>query len=377
MKAKTAANRTHSGALANTTPRTPDAAAAPPPASYRVIVLSDRPRGSFELNEVDQVAFSELGDTGQLRAKLLDGNRILDLGTLGGATAEADTVNNVAQVAGRSSFDETGLFHAYRWSRDTGMVDLGTLPQAMESEAHDINNMGEVVGLATFGSADVPPRGVLWRPGAGPLDLGLDRGVFPGVGGLKINNAGQVMGNTVDRSGRTQAFWWTRTGGAVLLRRPQIIDSEARDLNAAGQITGVFSPDDGSGFAGFLWTPRRSFVEIRHELRPIPYALNDRATVVGLLFINQSAFVWTAAGGVERIGAPSGFAEALEVNNFDQVVGHTEGRAFLWTREDGIIDLNTRLRNPAPGVLGRAHQINDRGSIVATTHEGVMVLLVP
>jgi len=376
MKTKTAASRTHSGAVANTTPRTPDSA-APPPASYRVILLSDRLRGPFELNETDQVAFTELSDTGQLRAKLFDGSRVLDLGTLGGANAEADTVSNVAQVSGRSSFDESGLFHAYRWSRETGMVDLGTLPEATESQAHDINNMGEVVGLATFGSSDVPPRGVLWRPGAGPLDLGLERGVFPGIGGLKINNAGEVMGNTVDRSGRTQAFSWRRTGGAVLLRRPQIIDSEARDLNAAGQITGVFSPDDGSGFAGYVWAPRRSFVEIRDELRPIPYALNDRAMVVGLLFINQSAFVWTAAGGVEAIGTPGEFSEALEVNNFDQVVGHSAGKAFLWTREEGRIDLNTRLRNPAPGVLGRAHQINDRGSILASTHEGAMVLLAP
>lgn len=259
------------------------------------------------------------------------------------------------------------------------MVDLGMLPGTVDARASDINSKGEVVGIASFADPATPARAVLWRPGSAPLDLGLDRGVFPG---MRINDSTQVAGLALDREGTQQAFSWTPTGGAVQLRGRGILSSDFRDLNSAGQITGIYEPSDGSGFTGYLWTPRRSFIGFTDPLRPVPFGMNDKGMVVGVLFLTQTAFVWTREEGAIEIGLPGEFSNAYEVNNFSQVVGQASGAegdyAFIWTREDGLINLNTRLHNPSDGLrVTIARQINDRGTILASTNLSQPVLLVP
>jgi probable HAF family extracellular repeat protein len=219
----------------------------------------------------------------------------------------------------------------------------------------------------------------LWRRGAAPLDLGLNRGVSSF---LRINDAGQVMGTTFDRNGNPQAFSWTRTGGVLRLRGRGIASSDARALNEAGQITGSFTPTGGE-FTGFLWTPGRSFIELQGN-RPIPFGLNDRGMVVGVIFLTQTAFVWTRERGTENIGVlpGGGFSTAYGVNNREEVVGQSSTadsqHAFLWTREEGMIDLNSRLRNAPPGfAVTIATQINEHGAILGSTIDGSLVALLP
>jgi len=357
--------------------RPAEPAVRPASPQYRVIQLSDVTSFPVDLNARDQVSFTEIIGTARI-AKFYDGSTVRDLGTLGGANAEAVALSDSALVGGHSNFGATELFHAFRWSRETGMVDLGTLPGTVESRAHDINFEGEVIGAAHFADPARPSRLVLWRPGSGPLDLGLERGVVA----ARINDAGQVGGSTRDREGREQAFAWTGTGGVILLRGRGILTSDFRAMNAGGQITGAFEPTDGSGFTGYLWTPRRSFIVLGGELRPVPWGLNDRGMIVGGLFLTQTAFVWTRAEGAIDIGPPGHFSNAYGVNNFSQVVGQASGGggdyAFLWTREDGFIDLNTRLLDPPAGLrLVFARHINDRGSILASSSVGAPVLLLP
>ena len=55
-----------------------------------------------------------------------------------------------------------------------------------------------------------------------------------------------VAGITLDREARQQAFSWTHTGGVVQLRGRGILTSDFRDLNGAGQITGIFRPELGA-----------------------------------------------------------------------------------------------------------------------------------
>lgn len=51
---------------------------------------------------------------------------MVDIGTLGGSSGAASAVNGSGQVVG---FGETanGQNHAFRWTSEGGMVDLGTL----------------------------------------------------------------------------------------------------------------------------------------------------------------------------------------------------------------------------------------------------------
>ena len=49
--------------------------------------------------------------------------------------------------------------------------------------------------------------------------------------------------------------------------------------------------------------------------------------------------------------------------------------AFLWTQADGMVDLNTRLRGAANGlILASAIAIADNGSIVANANTGLVLL---
>lgn len=344
---------------------------------YRVIQLSSVSSFPFDLNARDQVAFTEIAGTTRT-ARFYDGSTVRNLGTLGGANAEAVAVGDASHVAGHSNFDATELFHAFRWTRDTGLADLGTLPGTVESRAIDVNVDGDVVGSAHFADPETPARLVLWRPGGAGQDLGLEHGVVA----ARINDAGQIGGSTRDTEGREQAFSLARNGNVILLRGRGILSSDFRDMNAGGQITGSYEPSDGSGFTGYLWTPRHSFTVLGGELRPVPWGMNDKGMIVGGLFLTQRAFVWTREEGAVDIGPPAEFSNAYEVNNFSQVVGQASGAsgdyAFLWTRADGVTDLNTRLVNPPAGLrLVIARQINDRGSILATSSIGEPVLLLP
>jgi probable HAF family extracellular repeat protein len=70
------------------------------------------------------------------------------------------------------------------------------------------------------------------------------------------------------------------------------------------------------------------------------------------------------------------------VNNRGQVVGEAPAlglgrRAFIWTRTEGMIDLNTRIPDAPSGlVLTAARDISEHGAIVAESSSG-LVLLVP
>ena len=347
---------------------------------YDLIQLTDQPelgRSTFDLNAKGQVAFGERDPEGLLVGKFFDGTTTLAIGRL----AERESLPRIAlnalgQVAGQTMRGDE-IYRAFRWSRTEGMVELGMLPGTDESLATDINDRGEIVGVARLLSQSQPARAVLWCPGANPRDLGVKGNVLPG---LRINGAGQVMGTTTGKNGFEQAFTWTKARGPVLLSDRSIRFSEARDINASGQIAGVLGR---AVFTGFLWTPGRSLVEFTGD-GPVPRAVNDKGTITGTLLGISRAFVWTRAHGLVNLGTFSGgsYSIGADVNNREQVVGEAgtsdASRAFLWTRRDGLVDLNTRLRNPPPGVvLTSAHQINEQGKIIAFTSTNIMVLLVP
>lgn len=342
-------------------------------ASYRLVQMTGSSASLYQVNARDQVAFTEGVEPGVVRARMFDGDRIIDLGTLGGPIASAVAVNNGGQVAGLSHIDDSGHFRAFRWNRMSGMLDLGLAPGAIDSQALDLNNRGDVTGNLTF--ADEPSvHPFVWSHSAGMVDLGPLEGA-PAVA-LQINEAGRIMGQA---SGQEAIFSWTREEGMLAIRAPNNGNILASDMNSAGQIVGRYNTP--AGPRGFLWTPGAGLMDL--DLAGETNAINNEEMVVGAYAAVQQAFRWTREGGFVDLGTLGGpLSVAQDVNNRGHVVGRSSTfdgsitRAFVWTPEHGMADLNTLVGNaPAGLLLTGANCINNRGSILADGAGGGLFLL--
>jgi probable HAF family extracellular repeat protein len=136
---------------------------------------------------------------------------VTDLGNLGGTGHGngnlALDVNNVGHVVGDSDIRGDANFHAFLWTPETGMQDLGTLPGDANSSAISINDAGEVVGVSFDASFNF--RAFLRRSGV-MIDLNT---LIPADSPLllivatSINARGQITGIAVEKSnGEAHAF---------------------------------------------------------------------------------------------------------------------------------------------------------------------------
>lgn len=100
-------------------------------------------------------------------AVMWDNGRVIDLGNLGGDGAGAGnhacSLNNRGQVVGHSNLPNDVTFHAFLWTKEKRMQDLGTLDNDPASLGLGINDAGLVVGASL--DADFTPRAFVWRDG--------------------------------------------------------------------------------------------------------------------------------------------------------------------------------------------------------------------
>jgi probable HAF family extracellular repeat protein len=279
---------------------------------------------------------------------------ITDLGSLGGSPSIARSVNAQGVVAG-VSYLANGTYHAFVWSITNGLVDIGTVPGDNSSQAFAINDNGEVVGpshpaSAGSGSAGSP---AIWTPnGSGGYTV-QSLGMSINATSYDLNNSGTVVGDFPDPVGNDQPYAWTPAGGRQTL--PLLAGfyrGRATAISTPGTIVGWEVYQSSSG---------------RHVVGGIDYDVTIPV-------------VWPAAGGVTRLGLPSGYTygEALGVNDFDVVVG------FAWTSGKGT-SLKQALRwrpdpqHPgawlAPDALsgvstsdGTARDVNNAGLIVGLSN---------
>jgi probable HAF family extracellular repeat protein len=224
-----------------------------------------------------------------------------DLGTLAGDDGSAaEAIAACGQVIGTSSLSAGGHLHAFIWTKAAGMVGLGVLPGFTDSEATDINNLGQVVGYCI--SAGAPSRGFVWSSAAGMHSVGTLPGGL-GSNAVGINDLGEIVGTSDSGSANNpHAVLWNRVGVAL-------------DL-------GVLAGGTSSG----------------------ALAINIFGTVVGSGDCTGStshAFVWSAYNGMQDLNtiipANSGWElqEALAINVAGQIVGvgtvSGQQRAFLLT----------------------------------------------
>jgi probable HAF family extracellular repeat protein len=340
-----------------------------PPTTYELIPLN--PRGERYgvvnrrgINANGQVVgYNVDPEPDGARAFMYDGTRLFELGTFGGPYSTAAAINRCGHATG-SAQAANGAAHAFLYD--------GTLRDLGPGGGVAINDCGSIAGSG----APVLGNGFVYDGTLRPV------GTFPG-------------GTT----------------------------STPVDINASGLVTGTADRADGS-FGAFLYdskarTPLQDLGSLGGNT--IPRAVNDAGTVVGWSFISPRilhAFIYSG-GTLRELGSfdKSTTSEAIDINAAGQVVANALGpdgvrrgyfydgttlhplgdntetaalnaggqvvgwyaapdpRAMLWTRADGIVDLNTRLHHPPAGLrvlYGLA--ISDNGAIVARANTGLVLL---
>ena len=268
-----------------------------------------------------------------------------------------NAINNNGQVVGQY-FDDGG-YHSFLYSAGQTQ-QIGPSGGYYGTCATGINDNGEIIGYA--GQA---PTGYTEAAGAitNLTPLGTARPA-------DINNSGQITGSYVDPvSGHDRAFIYS--GGAIqnLGVVAPMTDSGGVALNESGDVAGNM----------YYSNQCQAFVYAAGSMRIInttsycqAAGINSSRQVVGRIAGSQwEGFFYDYASDALTVVPPlPGCIQSslAGINDGGQAVGcslsESQDFATLYTRDGGLVDLNS-LISPASGwQLAWATAINDQGQII-------------
>lgn len=295
---------------------------------------------------------------------------VVDLGTVGGFSSDAFSVNSAGHVVGvssNSSADFRGFF------RDTALTAIAPL-SGSQSHAFDVNAANQVA-VASYSLGDTVAHGLRWQNGA-PTNLG-------NIAPRGINAAGEIAGSlsTLDPN-----FGWV--DHAAYWQNGNIIDlgtlgghfSYAHAIADDGRIVGMSYNLNDTNTRATIWLGG-----IPHDLGTLggsnsqAFDINNSRHVVGVAETSAGqphGFLFTLDLNANVLSRTDlgvlggGYSYAYGINNSDVVVGASNGAAFRW-QAGTIADLNSLIPACTNWRLDAARAINDNGQIVgAGLHEG-------
>jgi probable HAF family extracellular repeat protein len=221
--------------------------------------------------------------------------------------------------------------HAVLWKNGVA-IDLPGLSGGKSTWANAINPTGEIVGLS--GTSAGTGHAVLWKDGRA-VDLGTLAGGWSE--GMAINPAGDVAGYSLIPGHETHAFLWRR-GVMRELGTPSGCDnSEARAINARGQVVGATRDVFGSRCShAVLWDRDRVI-----DLGTLPghkaaeaNGISPMGDVVGSstpLSLQTHGFLWRD-GIMTDLGTLPGsdYSEARAINSGGEIVGYATAADGQW-----------------------------------------------
>jgi len=306
---------------------------------------------------------------------------IIDLGPMSG-----NAVNDVTEVVGSGYAPAPN--HAFLWTKATGARDQGTFPGTPPGGQYSggvaINRNGDIIGVSGVLPSGYP-HPYIKLPGKPMEDLGL---LHNGAWGnaFAINGPGDVVGSSVSQYGMSSAFWWSSgTGMKALYPTRGGHQTEADGINDLGEIVGLCDIPDPitrtQVWRACLWA---SHISVPQSIGALPnhvtswaHAINRSGQVVGYSASSTTwhAFLWSAHTGMIDLGVldPGGYSNAKAINDTAEVVGYVAAtqktgvdpkyRAFVWTKAEGMKDLNHLIPSGTGWVLQFAASINSAGQI--------------
>ena len=256
-------------------------------------------------------------------AALFSNGSAKDLGTLKKQTfSRANSINGFNQVVGFSGPAlDSPKSRAFFWSTSTGMVDLGTLGGAY-AQAFAINDSGSITGNSQLRSSATTTETVhaflspspVGASAIGMRDLGTLGGTFSY--GMAINAKNHVAGySTVNKvDSRVHAFWFNGNGMKDL---GSLAPNSSNPLEDQSVALGINSSDR---IVGYTYLPAIN-------------ANTDPAVQPGTSPVRQVAFVW-AQGAMTDLNKLIGAAtdtyhlnSAMAINDNGQIVATALSKA--------------------------------------------------
>jgi len=301
----------------------------------------------------------------------------VDLGTLGRDYSIANAINDSGQVVGQA-YTSGGFFHATLFSgTGSGNIDLGTLGGGTASEAYGINNSGQIVGSATFTTANNVTRATLFSgSGSGNIDLGNlgYTSSYAFAAAYAISASGQIVGSSPTSYGLVDATIFSGTGSDNV----DLGSGYAYAINAAGQTVGY------AGYAAMLFSENggngTDLGTLDGRVGAVAYGINASGQIVGYAPIaggspsHATLFSGSGSDNIDlgTLGGSESVARAI--NDFGQIVGYShisgDSRAhgFIYSGS-AMTDVND-LVQPGSGITdifigGYGGAINNFGQIAA------------